>query len=55
MKNGFPDFQATCVESQQRFFAFTLTLTPANALHSSFFILHSCQMPWCVSARTGNE
>jgi hypothetical protein len=42
MKNemGYLIFKETALKLKQQFFAFTQALTPANALHSSLFILH---------------
>jgi hypothetical protein len=34
-------FKQPALNLMQPFFEFGLALTPANALHSSFFILHS--------------
>jgi hypothetical protein len=33
-------FKQSALKLGQRFFEFTSVLTPANVLHSSFFILH---------------
>jgi hypothetical protein len=52
MKNemGFLIFELTVVNFGQRPFEFSWVLTPAYALHYSFFIFHSYYLSRCPSA-----